>query len=264
MVKIRAEDGRAVSGVDISAFIGDLPLGQTTRRFSSPNSSGSTSQAAAIVEALEAGVEGLLIDEDTSATNFLLRDARMQALVPKEKEPITPLIDRVRRLHDQYGVSTVLVIGGSGDYLDVADTVIAMECFRPHDVTARARMVAAAHPTGRITEDDNPLTLNLERRPQPETVNPAKGRRDVSIKTRDTYTVQFGAATLDLSAVEQIVHSAQTRAIAAAMNYARRSYIDGRRSLAEIVELVTADIEREGVGRAGRAPKRVVRPISPP
>ena len=86
LVKIRAEDGRAVNGVDISAFIGDLPLGKSTRRFSSDNASGSTSQAAAIVEAMESGASGLLIDEDTAATNFLIRDARMQALVPKESE----------------------------------------------------------------------------------------------------------------------------------------------------------------------------------
>ena len=247
LVKIRAEDGRAVSGVDISSFIGDLPLGQTTRQFSSPNASGSTSQAAAIVEALEAGADGLLIDEDTAATNFLIRDARMQALVPKEQEPITPFIDRVLRLHALYAVSTVLVIGGSGDYLDVADTVIAMESFRPHDVTARARMVAAAHPTGRIAEVSSPFTVNFERRPLPGTVSPSKGRREVSIKTRDAYTVQFGEETLDLSAVEQIVHPAQTRAIAAALDYARRTYIDGRRSLAQILDLVISDIEKEGL-----------------
>ena len=159
LVKIRAEDGRAVSGVDISGFIGDLPPGMSTRRFSSANASGSTSQAAAIVEAMESGASGLLIDEDTAATNFLIRDARMQILVPKEKEPITPFIDRVRAMYEQYGVSTVLVAGGSGDYLDVADTVIAMETFRPHDVTSRASAVAAAHPTGRIAEEGGPFDV---------------------------------------------------------------------------------------------------------
>ena len=247
LVKIRAEDGRSVSGVDISPFIGDLPLGKPTRRFSSDNASGSTSQAAAIVEALESGADGLLIDEDTAATNFLIRDARMQALVPKEREPITPYIDRVTRMYAQYGVSTVLVVGGSGDYLDVADTVIAMETFRPHDVTARAKAVAEAHPTGRVREESGPFTFDLERRPQPGSVNPAKGRREASIKTRDVHTIQFGSETLDLSAVEQIVHRAQTRAISAALDYARRRYIDGRRPLSEILELVLTDIEREGL-----------------
>jgi len=247
LVKIRAEDGRAVSGVDISGFIGDLPLGMSTRRFSSANASGSTSQAAAIVEAVESGAGGLLIDEDTAATNFLIRDARMQVLVPKEKEPITPYIDRVRMMYGQYGVSTVMVVGGSGDYLEVADTVIAMETFRPQDVTARARAVAAAHPTGRVTEEGSSFDLNLQRRPQSGSVDPRKGRRESSIRTRDIQTVQFGTETLNLAAVEQIVHRTQTRAIGAALDYARRRYIDGRRSLSEILDQVMADIEEEGL-----------------
>ena len=177
----------------------------------------------------------------------MIRDARMQALVPKEREPITPFIDRVRRLHVQYGVSAVLVIGGSGDYLDVADTVIAMESFRPHDVTACARSVAAAHPTGRIAEETGPFTIDLRRRPRPGSVDPSRGRRAVSVKIRDAQTVQFGSETLDLSAVEQIVRWAQTRAIGAALDYARRTYIDGRRSIAEILDLVLSDIERDGL-----------------
>ncbi len=247
LVKIRAEDGRAVSGVDISAFIGDLPLGKSTRSFSSDNASGSTSQAAAIVEAMESGAGGLLIDEDTAATNFLIRDARMQALVPKESEPITPFIDRVNQLYWKYEISTVLVVGGSGDYLDVADTVIAMETFRPHDVSARAGAVAAAHPTGRVTEDGRPFDVRLQRRPRPGSVDPRKGRRESSIRTRDIQTIQFGRETLDLFAVEQIVHWAQTRAIGAALDYAQGRYIDGHRSLSGILDLVMADIETEGL-----------------
>ena len=247
LVKIRAEDGRAVSGVDISAFIGDLPLGKSTRRFRSENASGSTSQAAAIVEAMESGASGLLIDEDTAATNFLIRDARMQALVPKESEPITPYIDRVTGMYSEFGVSTVLVVGGSGDYLDVADTVVAMETFRPHDVTARAAAVAADYPTGRIIEDNNLFDVSLERRPRTGSVDPRKGRRESSIRTRGIQTIQFGRETLDLAAVEQIVHWAQTRAIGAALDYARRRYIDGRRSLSEILDLMMADIEAEGL-----------------
>ena len=247
LVKIRAEDGRAVSGVDISAFIGDLPLGKSTRRFRSENASGSTSQAAAIVEAMESGASGLLIDEDTAATNFLIRDARMQALVPKESEPITPYIDRVTRMYNEFGVSTVLVVGGSGDYLDVADTVVAMETFRPHDVTARAAGVAADYPTGRIIEDNSGFDVSLERRPRSGSVDPRKGRRESSIRTRGVQTIQFGRETLDLAAVEQIVHWGQTRAIGAALDYARGRYIDGHRTLSEILDLVMADIEAEGL-----------------
>ena len=148
-VKIRAEDGRGVTGCDISAFISDLPggLGAAARTtdFHSDDASGSTSQAANIVEAFEAGSRLLLLDEDTSATNFMVRDARMQALVAPEREPITPFVDRVRELYDALGVSTVLVMGGSGDYFEVADTVIEMHAYRPRDVTAEAKRVAREH-----------------------------------------------------------------------------------------------------------------------
>ena len=121
--------------MNISAFINNLPNNQDTRAFSTDNASGSTSQAANIIEALEAGTKLLLIDEDTSATNFMIRDSRMQKLVAKDKEPITPFIDRVSLLYDEYKVSTILVVGGSGDYFDVADLVIMMDEYVPIDVS---------------------------------------------------------------------------------------------------------------------------------
>ena len=167
-------------------------------------------------------------------------------------------------MYSEFGVSTVLVVGGSGDYLDVADTVIAMETFRPHDVTARAAGVASDHPTGRIIEENSRFDVNVERRPRSGSVDPSKGRRESSIRTRGIQTIQFGRETLDLAAVEQIVHWAQTRAIGSALDYARRRYIDGRRSLSEILDLVMADIEAEGIGCAGAAPDRGVRPVSTP
>jgi len=150
-------------------------------------------------------------------------------------------------MYEQNRISTVLVVGGSGDYLDVADTVIAMETFRPHDVTARANAVAASHSTGRVAEECSNFDVNLQRRPRPGSVDPSKGRRESSIRTRDMQTVQFGTETLDLAAVEQIVHRTQTRAIGSALDYARRRYIDGRRSLSEILDLVMADIGEQGL-----------------
>ncbi len=247
LVKIRAEDGRAVTGVDISPFINDLPLGQSTTAFSTQNASGSTSQAASIMEALEAGATGLLVDEDTAATNFMIRDARMQALVPKDREPITPYIDRVRQLWEERGISSILVIGGSGDYLDVADTVIAMDTFRPLDVTEQAREVARRLPTGRVQEIADPFQARLDRRPLPESLDPSKGRREVNIKTRGLQTIQFGTHTIDLGAVEQIVAWAQTRAIGEALWYARQRYMDGRRTVAEILDAVMRDIQEGGL-----------------
>ncbi|KAI9143114.1 hypothetical protein BKA69DRAFT_1123567 [Paraphysoderma sedebokerense] len=141
IVKVRAEDGRNVSAVDITPFITNLPYGKDTSSFSTPDASGSTSMAAGIQEALEIGATGLLFDEDTSATNFLVRDIRMQALIHKNNEPITPLIYKARQLFEEKSVSSILVIGGCGDYLDIADTVICMEHYVPKDYTFRAKEI---------------------------------------------------------------------------------------------------------------------------
>jgi predicted ABC-class ATPase len=121
--KIRAEDGRAVDKVDISPFISNLPHNKSTKDFSTTNSSGSTSQAANVMEALEMGSVLMLIDEDTSATNFMIRDERMQLLVSKNCEPITPLVQRIEEMWREKNVSTILVVGGSGAYFDVAHSV---------------------------------------------------------------------------------------------------------------------------------------------
>ncbi len=246
-VKIRAEDGRNIASVDISPFINHLPQGKSTANFSTPNASGSTSQAANIMEALEAGAKVLLVDEDTAATNFMIRDRRMQALIAKDREPITPFIDKVRQLYSDYGVSTILVMGGSGDYFEVADTVIAMQNFQPDDVTAKAKAIAKQYSDTRTPEGGKQFGKITPRKPLPETIDPSYRHRDVRLKVRDVDEMRFGSEDIDLSAVEQIVDKAQSRAIAEAMVYAVRKYIDGKRSLAEILSLVMADIESKGL-----------------
>ena len=110
-VKIRAEDGRSIKDTDISMFINDLPNGKDTKTFSTEDASGSTSQAANVVEAMEAGATALLIDEDTSATNFMVRDELMQRVIHRDMEPITPFIERMRDLYENQGISTILVAG---------------------------------------------------------------------------------------------------------------------------------------------------------
>ena len=246
-VKVRAENGRSVAGVDISTFIGTLPQGQDTHSFSTLNASGSTSQAAGIVEALEAGATTLLIDEDTAATNFMIRDRRMQALVPKEGEPITPLVDRVRSLWETRGVSCVIVLGGSGDYLDVADTVVAMRDFRPSDVTADARRVASELPTGRDREAPGPIEAFRTRRPNPTSVDPGTAKREAEIKVFSGPSLVFGNETIALSAVAQLVSRAQTLAVGRGLLLARNRFMDGRRSVSEILILVTQVIEEGGL-----------------
>lgn len=236
-VKIRAEDGRSVAGVDISPFIGRLPGAEPrgeggspsdSRSFSTSNASGSTSQAAAIMEALEAGARVLLVDEDTSATNFMIRDRRMQELVPRAREPITPFVDRVRELHRSLGVSSVLVLGGSGDYLDEADTVLTLDAFQCQEVTARAREVAAGHPTGRIREATGPMGLPGPRCPDPASLDPSRGRHAIRIRARGRDRIEFGAADMDLSAVEPVVSNAQLRGIAEALGWVATGLRSGR------------------------------------
>ena len=246
-VKIRAEDGRRVERVDISPFIDNLPYGQDTHHFTTENASGSTSQAANIIEALEAGARVLLLDEDTAATNFMIRDHRMQELVAKEHEPITPFIDKVRQLYADRGVSTVLVIGGSGDYFDVADTVIAMRDYLPQDVTAQAKAIAERHRAERVSEGGEHFGAIALRMPIPSSLNPSKGRREVNVKARGLRTVLFGTETIDLGQVEQLVDSSQTRALAEALLYARQRYMDGKTTLADILDRVMADIEEKGL-----------------
>ncbi|OKH22843.1 ATPase [Hydrococcus rivularis NIES-593] len=246
-VKIRAEDGRSIVGVDISPFIDRLPQGRSTTNFSTENASGSTSQAANIIEALEVGSELLLVDEDTSATNFMIRDRRMQQLISKDKEPITPFIDKVRQLYTDYGVSTILVMGGSGDYFDVADTVIAMENFQPQDVTEKAKAIAKEHLNERIREGGERFGTITPRIPLAESIDPSRGRRAVKLKVRDVDEVAFGEEDIDLAAVEQIVDPGQLRAIASAIVYAKEKYLDTKRTIPEILELVMEDIQAKGL-----------------
>ncbi|MEG4626113.1 ABC-ATPase domain-containing protein [Microcoleus sp. w1-18aA5] len=247
-VKIRAEDGRSVAGVDISPFINHLPQGRDTTQFYTENASGSTSQAANIIEALEvARMPVLLVDEDTAATNFMIRDRRMQELIAKDKEPITPFIDKVKHLYADYGVSTILVMGGSGDYFDVADTVIALENFQAYNVTEKAKEIAKNYSISRAAEGGENFGEITQRVPVPASLDPSRGGRDVRVKVRDVDELAFGTEDIDLGAVEQIVDSGQLRAIAAAMVYAKQQYMDGKRTLSEIIDLVMADIDAQGM-----------------
>mgnify|MGYP006274998267 FL=1 len=243
-VKVRAEDGRSVTGVDIHPFVSQLPFAGRTDSFSSDNASGSTSQAANIMEALEAGAGLLLVDEDTSATNFMIRDTRMQHLVPKAFEPITPFVDRVRELHQAFGVSTVLVLGGSGDYIDVADTVIMLREYQTLDVTARAREVASMVCQERHREALVPMSRPSERLPHPSSF--AAGPRD-RIKAAGLRSLRIGRTDVDLSLVEQLVDPSQTRALAEVFRLLGRDGALERVSLPEVADRILDEIGAQGL-----------------
>ncbi len=248
-VSVRAEDGRSVCGVDLRPFIDRLPLGRRTDRFDSPDASGSTSQAAGIIEALEAGATALLIDEDTAASNFMIRDARMRQLIPAESEPITPYLDRVRQLSEERGVSSLLVVGGAGDYLDVADSVIQLDAYRPRDVGTRAREVAAALPLG----DAAPRAPGLwepaaPRVPDPRSLDPSRGRRSERVRSVKTRAIEFGTEEVDVSLLYQLVDPAQSRAIGDALLVLSRGICDGKRSVAELLDEIEATLDERGLG----------------
>lgn len=265
-VKIRAEDGRRVENVDISPFICNLPHERSTTSFCSEDASGSTSQAANIVEAVEVGATTLLLDEDTSATNFMVRDARMQALVHKEDEPITPFLDRVRELYEERGVSTILVMGGSGDYFDVADTVVMMKEYRPVVVTEEAKHIAEAQRTLREREVERPLGEPAARIPLAESFDPSRGRRDVKIDAKSVDLILFGSDPIDLRGVEQLLDRSQTRAVGYALYLAREQLMDGQRTLDEILDETEGTLDAEGLDlldprhRPGRHPGNFARP----
>lgn len=245
-IKIRAEDGRRIEKVDISPFITNLPFGRGTQEFSTEDASGSTSQAANTIEALEAGAKVLLIDEDTSATNFMIRDHRMQELVSKEREPITPFIDKIRQLSKDLGVSTILVIGGSGDYFDVADNVVCMVEYIPHDMTTKAQEIAEKYKAERQQEGGEFFGRITCRIPLSGSFDPSKGRRDVKISAKGLKTILFGRHPIDLAAIEQLVDPSQTRALGDAIRYATR-FMDGKRTMAEVLEAVLRDVDTKGL-----------------
>ncbi len=250
--KIRAEDGRSIAGVDISAFINHLPQGKSTQNFSSQNASGSTSQAANIMETLEAGSKLLLLDEDTCATNFLIRDRRMQQLIPQNQEPITPLIDKIRQLYTEKGVSSILVMGGSGDYFEVADTVIALNHYQVQDVTDDAKAIAKQYPSQRQWQGGDRFGSICQRVPLVECLDPRRGKKAVSIKARSLAQLSFGEADIDLAAVEQLVEANQTRAIGLALLNIQQQLSQNPThqpmAIADLLTLIDQKLQTEGIG----------------
>jgi predicted ABC-class ATPase len=224
-VKVRAASGRSVVKTDISAFIKDIPLQETTTSFSTVNASGSTSQAAFISEVMEVGARVLLVDEDTSATNFMIRDKRMQELVAKKHEPITAFVDRVRQLYQEHEISTILVMGGSGDYLNVADSIIQMT---------------------RAEEGEYSFRKPRKRCPQTDGLDPHNEYGHLRVSAPEPRRLIFGQSKVDLSDVEQLIEKAQTKAIGLAILHAKQ-YMDGKTDLKRIIELVMHDIQDEGL-----------------
>lgn len=253
-VKIRAEDGRKVTKVNISPFIKNLPHGKDTVYFTTEDASGSTSQAANIIEALEAGANTLLIDEDTSATNFMIRDSRMQLLVAKEKEPITPFVDKVRQLYEQYGVSSILVMGGSGDYFDVADQVVMLEQYIPYNVTEEAKEIAERIESNREQEGGQSFGEINSRMAESKSLDSGPKNK---VKARGKTQIQYGKTDILLQDVEQLVDASQTRMVAEVLKHmeAKKLLREGV-TINELLNQVEKQIEAKGLASFTPFPKQ--------
>lgn len=258
---VRAADGRAVTGVDLRPFISHLPgRDADPAQFTTANASGSTSQAASIMESLELWGQpaqaALLLDEDTCATNLLIRDQRMRALVSSEREPITPLVDRIRALHRERGISTLIVMGGSGDYLDVADQVLIMDSYRLVDATAQARQVCASQPRVDTSLPDFPLPARrLPQRPE------AKRRGPSRTRALGTQRLVLDRHEVDVADVSGLVDEGQALAVAWALRALLERHFDGRTSLPQALAQVAKRLDDVGLDAPGEAhPAFLVRP----
>lgn len=258
-VKLRAEDGRSIRRVDISLFINDLPNKKDTASFSTPDASGSTSQAAGVIEHIESGSRLFLIDEDTSATNFMLRDDFMQQVISREKEPITPFLERARDLYEKNGISTILVAGSSGAFFYIADKILQMDCYRPLDITEHVKILCKEHKAPRIQAPgfqvpDFQRILPVYNRSKNRSGKDYRGNRSgggnrhehMKVKTFGRDSFSLDKETVDLHYVEQLLDPEQTAALAYILRYALEQIIDGKRTVRQAVQILSDVLEKKG------------------
>lgn len=241
--KLRAEDGRSISHTDISPFINHLPNKKDTVHFSTEDASGSTSQAANLMEAVESGSKLLLIDEDTSATNFMIRDELMQKVICREEEPITPFIERCRSMYDDLGVSSIIVAGSSGSYFGIADTIIQMKEYVPYDITERAREAAASYPALK-QQEHFPVSDNMR---APKANQALKKDPRLKMKTMGTNEMLLAKDAIELRYLEQLIDPEQTNALAYALKYLELNRMNGSRTVPQLLDDIEALTASKGL-----------------
>ena len=241
--KLRAEDGRSISHTDISPFINHLPNKKDTVHFSTEDASGSTSQAANLMEAVESGSKLLLIDEDTSATNFMIRDELMQKVICREEEPITPFIERVRSIYDDLGVSSIIVAGSSGSFFGIADTIIQMKEYVPYDITERAREAAASYPALK-PQEHFPVSDNMR---APKANQALKKDPRLKMKTMGTNEMLLAKDAIELRYLEQLIDPEQTNALAYALKYLELNRMNGSRTVPQLLDDIEALTASKGL-----------------
>lgn len=253
-LKIRAEDGRKISDVDISLFINHLPNGKDTKHFYTDDASGSTSQAANIIEGMESDSKILLIDEDTSATNLMIRDALMQRVITREQEPITPFLERAKALHEQGNVSTILVVGSSGAYFYIADKILQMDTYGVIDITERTKAVIAQGKAPATTAPHFHLPVQKRFISLGQTTTKRKNYRGdqmreerLKVKLMGKSAFSLGKEVLDLRYVEQLIDEEQTRMLAYLLRYIKEKYGTKKVDVKTIVEELWGQLQERGL-----------------
>lgn len=243
-MKIRAEDGRSITNTDISMFINNLPNGKNTVSFDTEDASGSTSQAANVVEAMETDSSLFLIDEDTSATNFMIRDELMQRVVNRDAEPIVPFIDRVEELYHTYGISTVLVAGSSGSYFHKADCIIQMNRYEPFEITESAKQAATEFPLPKqdIAPSKQP---DFDRKIKPDRMFQEDNR--LKMKTMGRDSISINREVIDVRYVEQLMDTEQLAALGYMLKYMQIHFFDGKHTLTQAVDALWDVLQKKGI-----------------
>ena len=251
-LKLRSEDGRFIKDVDISMFINDLPNKKDTRCFSTENASGSTSQAAGIIEGMEAGSKVFLLDEDTSATNFMVRDAFMQEVIAREKEPITPFLERAEDLYKKAGISTILVAGSSGAFFHIADTIIQMDSYHPVDISEKVRGLCGKYPLNPVKapEFKFPESHRIMQKQTPAVRSHGRnaGRPEqfkIKVHGKDGFLI--GKQDVNLRYIEQLIDTEQTAALGLLLKYTIEKLADGTRTIDDIVKYLADQLKHKGL-----------------
>lgn len=251
-LKLRSEDGRFIKDVDISLFISDLPNKKDTRCFSTEDASGSTSQAAGIIEGMEAGSKVFLLDEDTSATNFMVRDAFMQEVIAREKEPITPFLERAEDLYKKAGISTILVAGSSGAFFHIADTIIQMDSYHPVDISEKVQQLCRKYPLNPVKapEFNFPESHRIMQKQTPSIRSHGRnaGRPEqfkIKVHGKDGFLI--GKQDVNLRYIEQLIDTEQTAALGLLLKYTIEKLADGTRTIDDIVKYLADQLKHKGL-----------------
>jgi predicted ABC-class ATPase len=176
----------------------------------------------------------------------MIRDSRMQKLIRSEKEPITPFIDRMEELFSGYGISTILVMGGSGDYFQCADCIIAMDVYLPRLVTKKAKKIFDEFPNDRTNESSGAFPKVLSRKFDAKLLTFARGKKESAIDARGLDYLDLGTNRIDTRYLEQLSEVGQLEACGWILKKLKEELINGAKSNSVGCDFVFEQIYESG------------------